>query len=194
MLLSPLLTPLPGHQPGPSEYIQRNVLGISNSGFGIAAGLFAPPYLDFGYAAVLIVLGVGGYVSQSLYELARSRRPPWVGVYLFVVADLVLSVYGSLVNSFSVLWVPAIVFSMLWLSRTRDLQPGRRLAKRPSMTAIAVTVVVASFVGLASMTAYGAAGWLRGDVATIDGGPTNLGRPGTGATPDEQGPPSVDCR
>ena len=131
LLISPVATALPGHQPGIGEYIKEEILGLQFVGYGLAAGLAAAPYIDFGYAGVVGLLLVTGAAMQLLHGAARTGRREWIVVYLFAVANLVLSLYGSVVNSFSVLWVPAVAFAILWLAGLPHPIAWRALARRP---------------------------------------------------------------
>jgi hypothetical protein len=197
MLLSPILTSLPGHQPGIGEFIKTNVLGLEFVGFGVAAGLFSPAYIDFGYGGVVSVLLAAGIATQWLYRRARTS-PAWLAVYAFVVANLTLSVYGSLVNSFSVLWLPTIAFVVLHLARTRTF-PDRADDRRaswprhlPQLAGAGVAVGLIVLVGISGVTVGQSIAR-----ATTSGGPIVIDLPGGSDDPEvnDDGPsvPTLGC-
>ncbi|MDQ3871545.1 MAG: oligosaccharide repeat unit polymerase, partial [Chloroflexota bacterium] len=131
LLVSPVATVLPGHQPGIGEFIKEEVLHLEFVGFGVAAGLLAAPYVDFGYIGIVALMLATGAGMQLLYRAARTGRREWISVYTFAAANLVLSLYGSVINSFSVLWVPAVAFAILWLAGLPQPLAWRSLVRRP---------------------------------------------------------------
>jgi hypothetical protein len=165
VLAAPLLSPLPGRQPGVDQVVKEEILRLDFAGFGVAVGLFAPAYIDFGYFGVVATCLAAGAAMQWLYQRARTARPEWVAVYLFAAANLTLSVYGSLVNSFSVLLVPALAYALLALAR-RKMAPATdalsqmgsgRLTNAPRVFSLAVVtgygaLVAASIMSVATGT------------------------------------------
>lgn len=135
--------------------VKDEILQLEFVGFGIAAGLFVPGYMDGGYGLVVLTLILAGAAMQWLYNRARSGRPEWLGVYAFAVANATLSVYGTLVNSFSVLLIPAIVFSVLWLSNRRIVLSLSPLEAVRAWPRVVVGVTGACLMGLILMTAVG---------------------------------------
>jgi hypothetical protein len=199
LLISPVATALPGHQPGIGEYIKEEILGLRFVGYGLAAGLIAAPYIDFGYAGVVGLMLLTGAAMQLLYRAARTGRREWIAVYTFAVANLVLSLYGSVVNSFSVLWVPAVAFAILWVAGLpqpiawralarradwRSLIPRRQLAPRLFVGAVLLGYLVLVSAASLSLTASVARALTDpgrgfaipaqgGDLGSEDEGPTN---------------------
>ncbi len=171
LLVSPVATVLPGHQPGIGEFIKEEVLQLEFVGFGVAAGLLAAPYVDFGYIGIVALMLATGAGLQLLYRAARTGRREWIVVYAFAAANLVLSLYGSVVNSFSVLWVPAVAFAILWLAGLpqplawrsvvrppdwRSLIPRRQLAPRLFVGVVILGYLVLVSAASLSLTGSGA--------------------------------------
>jgi len=167
MSAAPLLEVLPGHQEGIDEILKVDILGLSFVGHGVAAGGMVPPYVDFGYVGVVVAYFMVGLLAQALYRRARGGGREWMAVYVFTVGALFLSLYGSLISNFSIVWLPFLLFSIFALSRRRpsaeqELAPSgivtppswrakRRLTSLFEKAVIGATV--ASYIGLASVVA-----------------------------------------
>jgi hypothetical protein len=162
--------------------VKDEVLSMDFVGFGVAAGLFVPGYMDAGYLGIVLILVMAGATMQWMYNRARSGGPEWLAVYAFVVANATLSVYGSLVNSFSVLLLPGIAFTVFRLGQSRNPLTGvlaKVRRRRPSVSGLVMLATAALFSGLVVMTALGAS-------------QPDFGSPVVGAGPVHSGIPSND--
>lgn len=164
--IAPFMEILPGHQKGIDEFLKVDILGMSFVGHGIAAGGLTPPYVDFGYVGVVVAYFLVGVGVQALYVRARRGARAWVVVYVFTVGGLFLSLYGSLISNFSIVWLPILLFALFTvatrtapaLSATEACDPvgdghalGRRWSMRDLGRGSTITLAFASYLGLAAL-------------------------------------------
>ena len=72
---------LPGHRPGPSEIV-KDTLRLRFTGFGAAATILAPMWLDGGVLGITVGMFLFGFFYRWLYQrMLTSHRYGWVLVY-----------------------------------------------------------------------------------------------------------------
>lgn len=194
-LATPIITALPGHQPGIGEIVKEDLLQLDFVGFGIAAGLYVPGYMDFGYAGVVAIMLAAGALLQLLYGKAMAGGAEWVAIYAFAVANVTLSMYGTLINSFSVLLIPAIAFSVFWLAaRPLSVSTFKVRLMRAPFESMASAMTAAALAGLIVLTSAGSVSVLA---RSLDRGiSTNQPTPTSGVDEGDGDPvaqPSVGC-
>jgi hypothetical protein len=190
-LATPLVTALPGHQPGIGQIVKEDLLQLEFVGFGIAAGLYVPGYMDFGYFGIVALMIGAGAALQWLYRQAMKGKAAWIAIYAFGVANVTLSMYGTLINSFSVLLIPAIVFTVFWFAERRRRPEG---VTRPRIATAVSGMTSAALAGLLVMTLVGG---VETVTRAIDSGsglrpPTSSPIPGEGIE-DPVSDPALGC-
>jgi oligosaccharide repeat unit polymerase len=110
ILVSPLISPLPGSQESADLYLKR-IFGFQFVGFGLALGAMNALYIDFGYPGILGGFFALGLIGGWVFARARIRGGCWVPVYGCVMTLLLLSNYGHPFAYLSYLLIP---FAIRW--------------------------------------------------------------------------------
>jgi oligosaccharide repeat unit polymerase len=85
--LASLAEVLPGHRPGPSEIV-KNTLRLRFVGFGAAATILAPLWMDGGLLGIVLGMFLIGLISRALHEqMLQSQNYLWVLVYGWFVEN-----------------------------------------------------------------------------------------------------------
>jgi oligosaccharide repeat unit polymerase len=96
---------LPGHRPGPSEIV-KNTLRFEFEGFGAAATILAPMWMDGGWLGIAIGMSLFGVIARALHQrMLTSRSYTWVLVYGWFVQNAFKAIKDDVLPELGVLWM-----------------------------------------------------------------------------------------
>ncbi len=107
LTFQPLEVLLPGHHRS-SDFFFKTVLGNDFEGAGQPGTLLAPLYGDFGLVGIIVGMAAFGALSMMLYRwMLRRRTVMSTLVYAWLVRTAILSLFLSIFQVPSDLWIPA---------------------------------------------------------------------------------------
>ncbi len=123
MTLQPLQGLLPGHHKS-SDFFFKLILGNDFEGAGQPATLLGPFYGDFGVVGIVLGMFAFGVLCAGVYRwMLRERTVTSVLIYSWLVHIAIWSLFLSVFQFPTYLWIPVMWLTMDWFlrsSRNRD--------------------------------------------------------------------------
>lgn len=103
--LAALLQILPGHRPGPSEIV-KSTLRMEFVGFGAAATILAPMWMDGGLLGIILGMLVFGAASSVLHRYAIAGRSyMWILIYAWFMQNSFKAIKDDVLPELGFIWV-----------------------------------------------------------------------------------------
>jgi oligosaccharide repeat unit polymerase len=117
---------LPGHHES-SDMFFRRILGLDFIGFGQPATLLGPMYGDFGISGIAVqMFGLGVFYVWLYFWMLKKPTVLKILIYAWVCQDVLIAIYGSLLN-----YAIALIVPLGWLVLGKLIRkpaiPGRQL-------------------------------------------------------------------
>jgi len=107
---------LPGHRPGPSEIV-KNTLRLQFVGFGAAATILAPMWIDGGVLGIIIGMFLFGFVSREIHRrVLTSASYVWVLVYGWYIQNAFKAIKDDILPELGFTFVITLFFALSFLA------------------------------------------------------------------------------